>query len=50
MVEDKIKATLGELLFNNLVLHQQILDLQGQLAVATEKLLKYEPKVPDKKE
>jgi hypothetical protein len=48
MLEDHIKATLGELLFGNLALRQQVSDLQTQLAAANDKLAKASPAVPDK--
>ena len=47
MLEDKIKTTLGELLFGNLALQQKTEELQAQLDVANAKLAKTEPAVPD---
>ena len=43
MLEDKIKTTLGELLFGNLALQQKTEELQAQLDVANSKLAKIEP-------
>ena len=54
MLEDKIKTTLGELLFGNLALQQKTEELQAQLDVANAKLAKVEPpqeeKAPPKSE
>ena len=47
MLEDKIKTTLGELLFGNLALQQKTEELQAQLDVANAKLAKIEPPAPD---
>ena len=47
MLEDKIKATMGELLLGNLALQQKNEELQAQLDVANAKLAKTEPAVPD---
>ena len=47
MLEDKIKATLGELVLGNLALHQKVEELQAQIDVANAKLAKTEPAVLD---
>ena len=42
MLENKIKTTLGELLFGNLALQQKVEELQAQLDVANAKVEKME--------
>ena len=49
MLEDKIKTTLGELLFGNLALQQKNEELQAQLDVANAKLQRLAPPAPDGK-